>query len=147
MKTIKDRLFKIALLPKRSAFLWGPRKTGKTYWRKESTPRGRGFDLPPKRGPKTSFQIPGVLERWSNGMELKEESLKSGKLLKKFLFWASCVQYSGRSFFQHSTTPPPSLRAKKNTGRAIFSDPAPRTGFLDLNKFWRRIYNDPYTNP
>jgi hypothetical protein len=30
----------------------------------------------------------------------------------------------------YSTTP--SLRAKQNTGRAIFSDPAPRTGFLDL---------------
>ena len=68
----------------------------------------------------------------SNVMELKEKSLKSGKLLKRFLSWASCVQYSGRSFFQHSTTPP--LRAKQNTGRAIFSDPAPRTGFLDLNK-------------
>lgn len=32
MKTIKNRLLKIELPPKRSAFLWGPRKTGKTYW-------------------------------------------------------------------------------------------------------------------
>jgi len=32
MKTIKDRLLAIDLPPDRSAFLWGPRKTGKTYW-------------------------------------------------------------------------------------------------------------------
>ncbi|HDZ91004.1 MAG: ATP-binding protein [Deltaproteobacteria bacterium] len=32
MKTIKNRLLKIELPPKRSAFLWGPRRTGKTYW-------------------------------------------------------------------------------------------------------------------
>ena len=32
MKTIKGRLLNIELPPKRSAFLWGPRKTGKTYW-------------------------------------------------------------------------------------------------------------------
>jgi len=72
-------------------------------------------------------------------MELKEESLKSGKLLKRFLSWSSCVQYSGRSFFQHSTTP--SLRAKQNTGRTIFSGPALRTGFLDLKKALKKISN------
>ena len=32
MKIIKQRLLNIALPPKRSAFLWGPRKTGKTFW-------------------------------------------------------------------------------------------------------------------
>jgi len=32
MKNIKDRFLNIELPPKRSAFLWGPRKTGKTYW-------------------------------------------------------------------------------------------------------------------
>lgn len=32
MKIIKNRLLNIELPPKRSAFLWGPRKTGKTYW-------------------------------------------------------------------------------------------------------------------
>jgi len=32
MKKIKDRLLNIQLPPKHSAFLWGPRKTGKTYW-------------------------------------------------------------------------------------------------------------------
>lgn len=32
MKKIKKRMLKIQLPPKRSAFLWGPRKTGKTYW-------------------------------------------------------------------------------------------------------------------
>lgn len=32
MKKIKERLLNIQLPPKRSAFLWGPRKTGKTYW-------------------------------------------------------------------------------------------------------------------
>jgi hypothetical protein len=49
---------------------------------KESTPGGRGFDLPPKRGPKTSFQIPGVSEYWSagvmgwNGMERKISKIR-----------------------------------------------------------------------
>ncbi|MBW2657074.1 MAG: ATP-binding protein, partial [Deltaproteobacteria bacterium] len=32
MKIIKNRLLNIELPPKRSAFLWGPRKTGKTFW-------------------------------------------------------------------------------------------------------------------
>ncbi len=32
MKNIKERLLNIQLPLKRSAFLWGPRKTGKTYW-------------------------------------------------------------------------------------------------------------------
>jgi len=32
MKNIKDRLLEIKLPSKRSAFLWGPRKTGKTYY-------------------------------------------------------------------------------------------------------------------
>ncbi|MBW1815599.1 MAG: ATP-binding protein [Deltaproteobacteria bacterium] len=32
MKKIKDRLLQIELPSKKSAFLWGPRKTGKTYW-------------------------------------------------------------------------------------------------------------------
>ena len=32
MKKIISRLLKIELPPKQSAFLWGPRKTGKTYW-------------------------------------------------------------------------------------------------------------------
>ena len=32
MKHIKKRLLEINLPAKRSAFLWGPRKTGKTYW-------------------------------------------------------------------------------------------------------------------
>jgi predicted AAA+ superfamily ATPase len=32
MKQIKNRLLTIQLPSKRSAFLWGPRKTGKTYW-------------------------------------------------------------------------------------------------------------------
>jgi predicted AAA+ superfamily ATPase len=32
MKEIKDRLITIELPQNRSAFLWGPRRTGKTYW-------------------------------------------------------------------------------------------------------------------
>ena len=32
MNKIKSRLLRIELPPKQSAFLWGPRKTGKTYW-------------------------------------------------------------------------------------------------------------------
>ena len=32
MKTIKNRLLNIELPSNRSAFLWGPRKTGKTFW-------------------------------------------------------------------------------------------------------------------
>ena len=32
MKKIKKRLLNLQLPVGRSAFLWGPRKTGKTYW-------------------------------------------------------------------------------------------------------------------
>ncbi len=32
MKHIKDRILELSLPADRSAFLWGPRKTGKTYW-------------------------------------------------------------------------------------------------------------------
>ncbi len=45
MKTIKNRLLKIALPPRRSAFLWGPRKTGKTYWIKRHFPDSILIDL------------------------------------------------------------------------------------------------------
>ena len=32
MRKIVDRLFSLDLPPGKSAFLWGPRKVGKTYW-------------------------------------------------------------------------------------------------------------------
>lgn len=45
MKKIKDRLLEITLPSKRSAFLWGPRKTGKTYWIKKHLPDTVLIDL------------------------------------------------------------------------------------------------------
>lgn len=45
MKTITKRHLKIDLPPKRSAFLWGPRKTGKTFWINQSFPRSVLIDL------------------------------------------------------------------------------------------------------
>jgi len=45
MKTIKNRLLKIELPPNRSAFLWGPRKTGKTYWINRHFPDSIVIDL------------------------------------------------------------------------------------------------------
>ncbi len=45
MKMIKNRLLKIALPPKRSAFLWGPRKIGKTYWINRHFPDSILIDL------------------------------------------------------------------------------------------------------
>lgn len=41
MKKIKDRLFSPRLPAERSAFLWGPRKTGKTYWTDQTVPSGK----------------------------------------------------------------------------------------------------------
>ncbi|MBL7073284.1 MAG: hypothetical protein ISS33_05870 [Candidatus Omnitrophica bacterium] len=32
MEKIKKRLFELNLPANKSAFLWGPRKVGKTYW-------------------------------------------------------------------------------------------------------------------
>jgi len=45
MKTIKNRLLEIQLPSKRSAFLWGPRKTGKTYWINTHFPDSPLIDL------------------------------------------------------------------------------------------------------
>ncbi len=90
-------------------------------WSQVKNPRPEDVALicPLKGGQKPAFRFRecwsiGVLASGSetlrlgesNVMELKEKSLKSGKLLKRSLSWGSCVEYSGRSFFQHSTTPP-----------------------------------------
>ena len=45
MKIIKNRLLQIQLPPHRSAFLWGPRKTGKTYWINKHFPDAVLIDL------------------------------------------------------------------------------------------------------
>jgi predicted AAA+ superfamily ATPase len=45
MKKIINRLLKIELPPNRSAFLWGPRKTGKTYWITRNFPDSILIDL------------------------------------------------------------------------------------------------------
>jgi len=45
MEKIKKRLLKIDLPPNRSAFLWGPRKTGKSYWIKRHFPDSPLIDL------------------------------------------------------------------------------------------------------
>ncbi|MEX1330470.1 MAG: ATP-binding protein [Desulfobacterales bacterium] len=45
MKKIINRLLNIELPPNRSAFLWGPRKTGKTYWITRNFPDSVLIDL------------------------------------------------------------------------------------------------------
>ncbi|MGD8208826.1 MAG: ATP-binding protein [Desulfobacterales bacterium] len=45
MKKIINRLLKIELPPNQSAFLWGPRKTGKTYWITRNFPDSILIDL------------------------------------------------------------------------------------------------------
>ncbi len=45
MKLIKNRWLNIELPPNRSAFLWGPRRTGKTYWVKRHFPDSVFIDL------------------------------------------------------------------------------------------------------
>lgn len=45
MGKIVKRLFKLDLPPDRSAFLWGPRKVGKSYWIHRELPQARVIDL------------------------------------------------------------------------------------------------------
>ncbi len=45
MRIIKTRLLNIQLPPNRSAYLWGPRKTGKTYWVNRHFPESVLIDL------------------------------------------------------------------------------------------------------
>lgn len=45
MRSVIRRLFSLDLPPKRSAFLWGPRKVGKTYWIKHALPQATVIDL------------------------------------------------------------------------------------------------------
>ncbi|MBW2368948.1 MAG: ATP-binding protein [Deltaproteobacteria bacterium] len=45
MKIVKNRILDITLPKDRSAFLWGPRKTGKTYWLKDRFPESPIIDL------------------------------------------------------------------------------------------------------
>lgn len=42
---IIDRLLKIDLPPAQSAFLWGPRKTGKTTYLKKEFPKSLVYDF------------------------------------------------------------------------------------------------------
>ena len=45
MKKIRKRIFELNLPSNRSAFLWGPRKTGKTYWINRHLPDSVIIDL------------------------------------------------------------------------------------------------------
>lgn len=45
MRRISSRLLEVHLPPGKSAFLWGPRKTGKTYWLRRSFPGAEYIDL------------------------------------------------------------------------------------------------------
>jgi predicted AAA+ superfamily ATPase len=45
MKRILDRVLQVKLPPGKSAFLWGPRKTGKSYWLRRIFPDARLVDL------------------------------------------------------------------------------------------------------
>lgn len=45
MRKIVRRLFELKLPEKQSAFLWGPRKVGKTYWLTHSLPQAEVIDL------------------------------------------------------------------------------------------------------
>ncbi len=45
MRKILKRALQIDLPPNRSAFLWGPRKTGKTFWLRQTYPRHARIDL------------------------------------------------------------------------------------------------------
>src|SRR3989338_3353474 len=45
MRKIIKRRFQLKLPPGKSAFLWGPRKVGKTYWIREHLPKAVLIDL------------------------------------------------------------------------------------------------------
>jgi len=45
MKKIVRRLFQLDLPPRRSAFLWGPRKVGKSYWIRQHLPKATLLDF------------------------------------------------------------------------------------------------------
>ncbi|HSD51662.1 MAG TPA: AAA family ATPase [Candidatus Methylomirabilis sp.] len=45
MKKKSSRVLTINLPPNRSAFLWGPRKTGKTFWLRQTFPEHVRIDL------------------------------------------------------------------------------------------------------
>lgn len=45
MRKIIKRQFELNLPPGKSAFLWGPRKTGKSFWIKQHLPQSPLIDL------------------------------------------------------------------------------------------------------
>lgn len=45
MRTIIQRLLDLQLPPKKSAFLWGPRKVGKSFWIRHHLPKAKVLDL------------------------------------------------------------------------------------------------------
>ena len=69
MKIIR-RLFRLKLPPNRSAFLWGPRKVGKSYWIRQSLPEATVLDL-------TFVDVPGTLQHTSKPIHELEDVLKS----------------------------------------------------------------------
>ena len=84
MRKIVSRLLRLELPAGRSAFLWGPRQVGKTYWIREhyAPERARIIDLLQTDVFAEYAARPALLrERWSGGLTIIDEVQKVPALL------------------------------------------------------------------
>lgn len=84
MKSIKKRLINLKLPKDRSAFLWGPRKSGKSYWLKTHYPHAPLIDLLKTKNYSEYITRPHFLsERYKNhkGLIIIDEIQKVPQLL------------------------------------------------------------------
>jgi len=105
MKSINNRLLQIVLPPKKSAFLWGPRKTGKTYWLKQTFPEAVYIDLLQTDVFGEYASRPALLrERYSQpGPIVIIDEIQSIPLLLNEVHWL--IENSDRSFILSGSSP------------------------------------------
>ncbi len=102
MGIISERLLQIKLPPHRSAFLWGPRKVGKTYWirnqflKEKSTKKVKYIDLLNTEIFADYASRPALLrERWSEEFTVIDEIQKVPMLLDE-VHWL--IENKGAAF-------------------------------------------------
>ena len=95
---IKKRLFELNLPPQKSAFLWGPRKVGKTYWISHTLKTATVIDLLKTDTLADYISRPALLrERYQNhhGLIVIDEVQKAPQLLDE-VHWL--IENKGLSF-------------------------------------------------
>jgi predicted AAA+ superfamily ATPase len=133
---IKERLFSLDLPPGKSAFLWGPRKVGKTYWITHHLKKAEVIDLLKTDVFAEYISRPALLReryRKHRGMVVIDEVQKAPTLLDE-VHWL--IENSGLSFLLTGSSARKLRRGQANLlgGRAWRRTMAPLS-YLEVDGF------------